>query len=94
MVMSWNFCSEAAEVFGPIINELSTSHNSTIVCSQLKFCRSPNLVIDSELGYVRRILRDKPVKPYVLPQNRTKPLKLLIFTDPHFDFDYLEVSHL
>ena len=74
-----------------MLNELATMFNSSVECARKGLCKSPIIVIDSDEEYAKRVLRDKPARPEPRPRNISAPLKLLIFTDAHMDFNYTEV---
>lgn len=65
-----------------------------ITCTRLWLCSDQKIVIDSDTDFAKRVLNDKPPKDRRVPLNASKPLRILVFSDPHIDFDYMEVSLL
>lgn len=66
--------------------------DSKVGCAKLGFCQFPILVLDSDKDFIRRVLADKPPvkRPHVAP-NPNK-YKIVVFADPHMDYDYEEVN--
>lgn len=89
-----NLCQQMMDTFVPEIKALAYLFNSTTQCPSLGFCSSPKIITDSDAEFVKRVLKDKPIKPEPRPYNTTKPIKLLVFTDAHLDFGYIEVLQI
>ena len=64
-----------------------------IICSSLNLCSSPKIVADTRSAYINRVLHDlPPIDDSLPPKSRSglPPLRMLVFTDPHIEFDYEE----
>lgn len=61
------------------------------MCSHWGFCDNPIIIIDSDTQYVQRVLKDTPPRKNNHKKNAARPLKILVVTDTHMDFDYIEV---
>ena len=62
-----------------------------ILCPKYGFCSNPKIIPDDFEEYKRTILRDKPPRKYVTPQNTTMPIKFVVFNDVHMDPNYTRV---
>ncbi|MDR3548654.1 MAG: hypothetical protein P4M11_10395 [Candidatus Pacebacteria bacterium] len=85
------FCDMIIDMYTPVTSELAYLLNSTVQCSLRGLCSSPMIIPDSDEAYAKRVLADRPDFPVPRPRNTSAPLKVLVFTDPHIDFDYTEV---
>lgn len=72
----------------------SNLFNPSHVCTRLQLCTTYKYIIDSDLSFAKRVLYDKPVVHRSLPLNLSRPFKVLVFSDPHVDFEYRVVSVL
>lgn len=63
-------------------------------CTYFKLCNQYKYVVNSDKKYGKRVLLDKPMNFEPNPLNISKPLKILVFSDAHIDFDYMEVTKL
>lgn len=81
-------------MFAPVVREFRFMVNSTVACTRLGMCTDYRYIVDSDAAFAKRVLYNKPVKHRPPPLNVSTPLKVLVFSDPHIDFDYEEVSAL
>lgn len=70
-----------------------SKYNSDEMCWSYGLCRDVNYVKNTRKSYAAKVLAHSP--PYTayegLAPNRSKPIKFLVVTDIHMDFDYREV---
>jgi len=85
------YCNNLFDTFLPVVNEVAHIFNESTICGYYNFCAYPRILIDSDLGFAKRILRNTPPRTYSKPKNTSTPLKILVVTDTHIDFDYIEV---
>ena len=89
----YKYCTETIETFTPIIYNVLNMLNGTKICSKLSICSTPKIVIDDDSIYISRVLSSVPPRtPYSENLNSTNAYRILVFTDVHVDFDYVENS--
>lgn len=84
-------CLESVEIYAPLFTEFRYIFNSTVVCSYLLMCVRHEYVVDSDVEFAKRVLRDKPPVYRRSPLSSSKPITILAFSDAHIDPDYEEV---
>jgi hypothetical protein len=85
-------CEGQINVIGPVLKEFRYMVNDTVLCTRMKICIDYKYEVDSDIEFAKRVLKDKPIRNRPKPLNSTAPLKILVFSDPHIDFDYEEVG--
>jgi len=89
-------CDQEIETFLPVWGAVTDLLNSTIICSSLNFCDNPIIIKDLDRDFLKRVLRDTPpkitrnTKFHKIINEKSELMKILVFTDAHLDFGYME----
>jgi len=87
---SKDFCNtflfSALPIMLPNLLEMLDPEN---FCKFFQMCEYPHYIMDDNIAYRNRVLRDKPPeKNEKIEESNDKPLKILIMNDAHVDYEY------
>ncbi len=87
-----SFCDFKVRRVVALIPTFAILLNSTVLCPQIGFCRDPVIVPAPDAAFATRVLKDRPpISPrHSAGVSDQPPLRVLVFTDMHLDFDYME----